>query len=304
MIDRYDAYAEATTSVKVTAAASLTNIETLKTNVTSLLGSALSSYSVDSVMQIVGASAGILNNASSSTTAASVRGTLLTYLSSAVSLQDATSSTVSQQALILSKLTSRSSELSSSGTTSTAYSLVETVAASGASTGIDQTTATALGSSISSLFDTVDANTDASQLSTSVNNVLRGAWASLAPNEDAITIKADNFNASNSVAYAYTLTNSSLSPPRVNSSVTLPSDGLSSLCPEASSTDSIGLSIVGMTDPYGSSNTSVNSNLLRFSLQATSGCKSSRRRLTSSSSSAISVSVATTSSNTGGVSSS
>jgi hypothetical protein len=187
------------------------------------------------------------------------------------------------QAKLLNTLTSRPDEIASSGKAlTTAQDLISTVAASGASTGIDQSTADALGSTISSLFTVTDPDSDASQLSSSVDDVLRGAWAYLAPNEPSIVISADKLNVTNSVAYTYTLTNATLAPPGVNSSVALPPGGIAGLCPGADPTERVGLGMVSMSDPYGTANESTNSNVLRFSMSATGGCsleRGARRRL-------------------------
>lgn len=237
-------------------------------------------------LKVLSASTALLNeDFSSSTASAALRGSLLSFLSVAVGLQDTTSDTVLQQASLLAKLTSRPDELETSGSSNSAYNLMETVAASGESTGVDQETAHVLGTSISSLLTTVDPDKGSEQLSTSIDSIIRGTLTALAPNEGSVEVSTDNFNMSNAKHYTWSLTNSSLAAPGVNSSVSLPPNGIAGLCPGSGATDAVGLGMASMSDVHKSSKSdenSVNSNLLRFSLTGSSSCAASvRRRLAS-----------------------
>jgi hypothetical protein len=99
------------------------------------------------------------------------------------------------------------------------------------------------------------------------------------------------------VRYAYALSNTSLTVPGINSTVALPSKGLSGLCNGLGATDTAGISMASMPDPHAANKTKLDSNLLRFGIRSSVACgaksskKNSRRLEVASDANTSSISV-------------
>jgi len=297
------------------------NVQALKTNLTSILSAAKDNFQVDSVMQIIGATSSVINSGGAcsgdKTACSGLRETLLDYLSQTSAIQDASPGSVQQQATLLNSLTTNTEQLTTGRSQLLAYDLLSTITATASMTGVTPTAASAIGSTISSLFSVfednqqqesfpVRANDAASRLSSSVDNLLRAAWAGLSPGEDPLQIQQPNFNTSNSVNYAYSLQNKTLAAPGVNSSVVLPRSGIGALFPSASATDTISTGITSMKNVHNANKTApLKSNVLRFSvsMSETGSLQKRGRRLVSlyDTAASLKVSLETTSANIVGV---
>ena len=280
--NQYGAYARTTAKINVKPLS--VSIASLSSNITSLLSTALSSYSTETVFQIVGATSSGLSTSSctNATLCNNLRSTLLTYVSSAVSQQDASASTVLQQAQALESLTSEPSALTDAAQT-TALTLISTISSRGTSTGISDSAFSSLGGSLSSILQT-SAGTSTSNVDTvsdTLNSIIKASWVNLKPGESGQSLVKTSLNMTNSASYASKLTNQSFSPPGTTQTLTMPSEGASSFYSSVSDTDEFTTSVSSMAQIHqdrGGSNAT--SNLVRFGLtQSTSSTSDRRRRL-------------------------
>jgi len=135
------------------------NMAALKTNLTSMLSSALQDYSVESLNQVIGASLSVVNDKDSCQGAqnacSDMKTTLLTYLKASTQLQDQSEASVQQQSTLLASMTSSTTGLESDASQSIVYDMLDSLTSAAGSTGLTETAAKAIGSTISSLFDLV-----------------------------------------------------------------------------------------------------------------------------------------------------
>jgi len=187
-------------------------VESLASNVSNLLDSALGSYDTDKVFAIVGATSGLLSQASANAStggtdqknaSASMRENLLSTVSTVTGILDVSVESVNQQATIVSSLTAAPDELTD-GAKSTALGLVFNMTSASGNIGIPPSTGVAVGSSLSSLLaaNSTYGNSDSTALlSGTVDNLALGGTVGLAPGEVPFSVQADNLNLSSQVTY-------------------------------------------------------------------------------------------------------
>jgi hypothetical protein len=173
----------------------------LAENLTSLLRSHLENYDSDRVYSVVGAAAGLLegSNATASASAA-LREELLGAVYSASLIQDPSVEAVNQQATLLNRLTTNASNLPSTAV-ALALDMVESMARVSNDLVITGPTALALGSTISTLFSSVDLDDTASvtSLGSSVSLLLYAGTNDLSPGEAPFAVSTPGLNLSSQV---------------------------------------------------------------------------------------------------------
>jgi hypothetical protein len=285
--DRYNAASSRTVSVRVEAV-SAADLASVAGNATTLIRSALKSFQVAQALQVIGAASSLVGDGSCTVASCTaLQSSLLTYLGKAIDQQDVSATAVQQQAALLSSLTASSDALAAGDSSALAASLLDTVAGAGATAGISEAAATALGSVVDSLFATASdptaeaADAVKAKLSSSVDNLARGLWATLEAGETPVTLQQPSFNVSTSVAFAYKLQNSTFGFSGTNTSLGLPPEGISGIFGLADSTSQISMSLASMGNVRNTSDT-LSAPMVRLSVSfngsASSSSGSSRRR--------------------------
>ena len=185
-----------------------------------------------------------------------------------------------QQASALSSLTSAPDQLSDQAQT-LALSLISSITSSSAGIGITSTTATAVGDTLSSLFQTSAAQSSATadSISSSISDLSTALWVGVSPGEKAVEISSSSLKVSTEVNYPSDLEGKALKPPGTTNQLSLPTSGLSGLY-AVSDGDEVTTAIISLPNVHhsvatnGTTPASVNSKVLRLSL----GKRSSRRR--------------------------
>jgi hypothetical protein len=170
-------------------------------NVTYLLKSYLKDFDSDRVYSVVGAAAGLLEG-SNGTASAALREELLGAIFNASLIQDPSVEAVNQQATLLNRLTTNANL----STTAVALALdtVEGMARVSNDLGITGPTALALGSTISTLFSSVDMNDTSSvtALGSSVSLLAYAGTNDLSPGEAPFAVSTPGLNLSSQVGVA------------------------------------------------------------------------------------------------------
>jgi len=278
--DQYGAASRAVTGFNVLPMTA--SIATLSRNISSTLTAAISSYNVESVYQVVALSSPGLSSAACTdpTACSSIRGDLLKFVSKAVNLQDTDSVVVTQQAQAVATLTAEGGSLSPDSQT-VAVSLIRSIAASGATTGVSKEGFSAMGKSMDSILrtDTVNNPGHATAISDSVSDVVKASWVDLYPNDGGMSITTSAVNMSCGVAYALSLTNKTFAAPGTNNSVKLAPTGVDSFF-SVQISDPVATAIVSMKNVRPSKkHTNTTSPLLRFSLTKKDSSSGNRRML-------------------------
>jgi hypothetical protein len=166
--------------------------------VTDLLKSYLENFDSDRVYSVVGAAAGLLEG-SNGTASAALREELLGAVFNASLIQDPSTEAVNQQATLLNRLTTNANL--SSTAVALALDMVEGMARVSEELGITGPTALALGSTISTLFSSVDMNDTSSvaALGSSVSLLAYAGTNDLSPGEAPFAVSTPGLNLSSQV---------------------------------------------------------------------------------------------------------
>jgi hypothetical protein len=262
----------------------------LSGNVTDLLDSVLGSYNLDSAVQVLSASATLINDPTNcpvgqgGANCSALRASLLGYMATVAGVQNPSERAVEQQVGLLSLLVATPEDAAAVG--AAACGVLSGITAAGSMVGISAATAGVIGTTMDALFEAMKANNESAaslgnDLSASIDNLARGVWTSLDAGDAPVVMQGANLNVSTARYYAFGLQNTSLAPPGLNNSVKLPSDGITCLFGEVGSTDEVSVSVASMASPHNATNP-LSSQVMRFSASfngSTSGSGARRRLL-------------------------
>lgn len=197
---------------------------------------------------------------------------------------DADDSVVLQQAQAVESLTSDGAALSTSDQAA-AVSLISTIAATGATTGVTAEGFKSVGKTMDTLLRTAagDDPTQSAKITDAITSLVEASWVKLEPGEEGMSISTSSVNMTNTVVYAINLQNQTFSPPGTNNTVKMKDGGASSFF-DVDDTDSVATSVVSMKNTRANEQEpqkdgkNATSPLLRFSITKTTGGKSGRRR--------------------------